>query len=54
MKKNKSTQMMVEKKCNQFSDKIREIETELNKYQYKIEKQIKPIEVDIQKLIKIR
>jgi hypothetical protein len=45
---------MIERKYNQFSDKILEIETELNKYQYKIEKQIKPIEVDIQKLIKIR
>ena len=52
--KNKSTQIMIEKKYNQFSDKILELETELNKYQYKIEKQIKPIEVDIQKLIKIR
>ena len=52
--KNKSTQIMIERKYNQFSDKILELETELNKYQYKIEKQIKPIEVDIQKLIKIR
>ena len=52
--KNKSTQIMIERKYNQFSDKILELETELNKYQYKIERQIKPIEVDIQKLIKIR
>ena len=52
--KNKETQVMIEKKYSQFLDKILELETELNKYQYKIERQIKPMQGDIQKLINIR
>ena len=52
--KNKDTRVMLERRYNQFSDKILELEMELNKYQFKIEKQMKPIQGDIQKLIKIR
>ena len=52
--KNKNTQIMLEKKYLQFSERVLELETELNKYQYKIEKQIKPLENDIKKLIQIK
>ena len=52
--KNKDTRVMLERRYNQFSDKILELEMELNKYQFKIEKQMKPIQGDIQKLIKLR
>ena len=52
--KNKDTQIMLERKYLQFNSKILEIETELNKYQYKIEKQMKPIQKDFQKFSKIK
>ena len=52
--KNKDTRIILEKTYNQFSDKILDLETELNKYQFKIEKQMKPMQGDIQKLIKIK
>ena len=52
--KNKDTQFMLERKYMEFSEKILQLEAELNKYQYKIEKQMKPIQGDIQKLIKIK
>ena len=52
--KSKDTQIKIERKYNQFNEKILELETEINKYQYKIEKQIKPMQIDIQKLIKLK
>ena len=52
--KNKDTQIMLERKYLQFNSKILEIETELNKYQYKIEKQMKPVQKDFQKFSKIK
>ena len=41
--KNKDTRIILERTYNQFSDKILDLETELNKYQFKIERQMKPI-----------
>ena len=52
--KNKDTQLMLERKYIQFNSKMLEMETELNKYQYKIEKQMKPLQKDIQKLVKVK
>ena len=49
--KNNDTQIMIEKKYTQFSDKILELQAESNKYQFKIEKQLKSMQNDIEKLM---
>ena len=52
--KYKDAQVMVDRKYFHFSEKILELQSELNKYQYKIERQIKPMQNDVQKLISTR
>ena len=48
--KNNDTQIILERKYNQFNEKILEFETELNKYQFKVERQMDPIQKEIQNL----